>query len=146
MTSGGQNENFERNAALVAYYATHSIKECAFHFSISVATVSQVLHRLGTVVRPQGTRLGPLGDARRITRLKEFAVPLTLPRIPEAPKAVHFRTATEMAHAANLKAAGSGGRAYTSAANQPARTIPTARKAAVPQGGSPGRQGVASAR
>ena len=146
MTSGGQNENFERNAALVAYYATHSIKECAFHFSISVATVAQVLHRLGTVVRPQGTRLGPLGDARRITRLKEFAKPITVPRIPEAPKATHFRTATEMANAANIRAAGSGGRAYTSAANRPARTVPTARKGSMPQGGSPGRQGVASAR
>jgi transposase len=146
MTSGGHNEKPERNAAVAAYYATHSIAECAYHFSISVATVSTILHSLGTPIRPQGTRLGPLGDARRITRLKEFARPIIVPRIPEAPKATHFRTATEMAHAANLKAAGSGGRTYTSAANRPARTIPTARKAAVPQGGSPGRQGIASAR
>lgn len=147
MTSGGHNEKPERNAALAAYYATHSIAECAYAFSISVATVSTILHNLGTPIRPQGTRLGELGDARRAIRLKDLMEPQPTaklsapPKPPETPMTVHFRTALEMAHAANLRAAGNGGRKYTSAANQSARTVPTAQHANRYGGGASGRSG-----
>lgn len=142
----------ERDAKIIAYYAAHSMKECAIKYATPVSTVHDILTQSGTLIRPQGTRLGELGDARRAIRLKDLLEPQPTaklsapPKPPETPMTVHFRTATEMAHAANIRAAGSGGRKYTSAASQSARTVPTARKAAMPQGGSPGRQGVASAR
>lgn len=137
----------ERDAKIIAYYAAHSMKECAIKYATPVSTVHDILTQSGTVIRPQGTRLGELGDARRAIRLKDLmepqptAKPSVLQKPPETPMTVHFRTATEMAHAANIRAAASGGRKYTSAADQSARTIPTARHANRHGGGASGRSG-----
>jgi len=137
----------ERDAKIIAYYAAHSMKECAIKYATPVSTVHDILTQSGTLIRPQGTRLGELGDARRAIRLKDLMEPqptakLSAPPNPlETPMTVHFRTATEMAHAANLKASGIGGRAYTSAAHQAARTVPTAQHANRHGGGASGRSG-----
>jgi len=137
----------ERDAKIIAYYAAHSMKECAMKYATPVSTVNNILRDTGTFIRPQGTRLGELGDARRAIRLKDLMEPQPTaklsapPRPPETPMTVHFRTALEMAHAANLRAAGNGGRKYTSAAHQAARTVPTAQHANRYGGGASGRSG-----
>lgn len=142
----------ERDAKIIAYYAAHSMKECAIKYATPVSTVHDILTQSGTLIRPQGTRLGELGDARRAIRLKDLLEPLptakpsVLRKPQETPMTVHFRTATEMAHAANLRAAGSGGRKYLSAANQSARTVPTGRHANRHGGGASGRSGRMAAR
>jgi len=124
-----RNGKPDRNAEILAYYETHSMKECGTQFGLHPSTVHIILHKAGIVIRPKGTRLGPEGDARR--RLLRQIASLPVIATPESPRplAPRLRTASEIIADHNLTVATRGGRMYSSAANQAARTVPTAQHA-----------------
>jgi hypothetical protein len=50
----------DRNAELIAYYATHSMKACAAKFGIAVGAAHAVITRAGVAKRRQGKQPGGL--------------------------------------------------------------------------------------
>ena len=132
--NGGHNVKTERNAAVVAFYETHSVHECAKRFALSTGTVSTILHREGVQMRQQGQRLGPDGPQRREVVRRLMPPVRATPEDPH-PFNLRFRTVAEIVADQNANVAARGARKYGMAAGVPAKTVPTARTGAVNQGG-----------